>query len=95
LLDHLALMIELLGDIPRHLALSGRYSSEYFTRRGQLRNITRLKHWGLRSVLIEKYKMSREDASGLVDFLLPMLDYNIKRRQSAQDALKSPWLEGV
>lgn len=32
--DHLALMIELLGQIPRHYALSGKYSQEYFTRRG-------------------------------------------------------------
>lgn len=32
--DHLALMIELLGQIPHHYALSGKYSQEYFTRRG-------------------------------------------------------------
>lgn len=32
--DHLALMIELLGKIPRHYALSGKYSQEYFTNRG-------------------------------------------------------------
>lgn len=32
--DHLALMIELLGKIPRHYALSGKYSQEYFTKRG-------------------------------------------------------------
>lgn len=27
-------MIELLGQIPRHYALSGKYSQDYFTRRG-------------------------------------------------------------
>lgn len=32
--DHLALMIELVGKIPRHYALSGKYSQEYFTKRG-------------------------------------------------------------
>ncbi|KAK7878532.1 hypothetical protein WMY93_030368 [Mugilogobius chulae] len=32
--DHLALMIELLGKIPRHYALSGKYSQEYFNKRG-------------------------------------------------------------
>lgn len=125
MLDHLALMIELLGDFPRHLALGGKYSSEYFTRRGtpaapspgsgvasaltlsrlrvrvlvtragELRNIHKLKHWGLRSVLLDKYKMGRDDAAGLVDFLLPMLDYNVKRRITAQQALKSAWLAGV
>lgn len=34
--DHLALVIELLGKIPRHYALSGKYAQEYFTKRGTL-----------------------------------------------------------
>lgn len=39
--DHLAHVIELLGAIPTHFALSGRYSREYFNRRGKitLRNL--------------------------------------------------------
>lgn len=32
--DHLALVIELLGKIPRHYALCGKYSQEYFNKRG-------------------------------------------------------------
>lgn len=34
--DHIAHIVELLGDIPPHFALSGRYSREYFNRRGKL-----------------------------------------------------------
>lgn len=34
-IDHLAHIIELLGAIPTHFALSGRYSREYFNRRGK------------------------------------------------------------
>ncbi len=33
--DHIAHVIELLGPIPPHFALSGRYSREYFNRRGK------------------------------------------------------------
>lgn len=33
-LDHIAHIIELLGCIPRHFALSGKYSREFFNRRG-------------------------------------------------------------
>uniref|UniRef100_A0A674PGW0 non-specific serine/threonine protein kinase n=1 Tax=Takifugu rubripes TaxID=31033 RepID=A0A674PGW0_TAKRU len=40
--DHLALMIELLGPIPRHYALSGKYSQEYFTRRDHIALIIEL-----------------------------------------------------
>ena len=32
--DHLAHIIELLGPIPRHIALSGKYSREFFNKRG-------------------------------------------------------------
>ena len=33
--DHLAHIIELVGPIPRHLALSGKYSREFFNRKGR------------------------------------------------------------
>lgn len=32
--DHLAHVIELLGPIPRHIALAGKYSREFFNRKG-------------------------------------------------------------
>lgn len=50
--DHCAMIIELLGDIPKHIALSGEYSREVFTRQGKLRNIKKLKYWPLDSVLL-------------------------------------------
>lgn len=36
--DHIAHIIELLGCIPRHFALSGKYSREFFNRRGSVRD---------------------------------------------------------
>lgn len=38
--DHLAHIIELLGPIPKDIALAGRLSSSLFNKRGELRNIT-------------------------------------------------------
>ena len=32
--DHLAHIIELIGNIPKHIALSGKYSREFFTKKG-------------------------------------------------------------
>lgn len=34
--DHMAQVMELLGEMPKSLALSGKYSQEMFTRRGEL-----------------------------------------------------------
>ncbi|XP_041859654.1 SRSF protein kinase 1a isoform X2 [Melanotaenia boesemani] len=90
--DHLALMIELLGKIPRHYALSGKYSQEYFTKRGDLKHITKLKPWGLLEVLIDKYEWSCEEAESFTDFLLPMLELIPEKRATAADCLRHPWL---
>jgi serine/threonine-protein kinase SRPK3 len=43
--DHIAQMLELLGPFPRSVALSGKYSTEIFNRKGELRHISKLKYW--------------------------------------------------
>jgi serine/threonine-protein kinase SRPK3 len=56
------------------LCLSGKWSQEIFNRKGELRNIHRLRHWALPDVLREKYHFSVEDAHRIADFLTPMLE---------------------
>ncbi|XP_034290049.1 SRSF protein kinase 3 isoform X2 [Pantherophis guttatus] len=90
--DHIAHIVELLGDIPPHFALSGRYSREYFNRRGELRHIKNLKHWGLYEVLVEKYEWPLEQAVQFTDFLLPMMEYIPEDRATAAQCLEHPWL---
>ncbi|KAJ6655341.1 hypothetical protein lerEdw1_005533 [Lerista edwardsae] len=90
--DHIAHIVELLGDIPPHFALSGRYSREYFNRRGELRHIKNLKHWGLYEVLVEKYEWPLEQAAQFTDFLLPMMEYIPEERATAAECLQHPWL---
>ncbi|XP_050973366.1 SRSF protein kinase 1a isoform X2 [Labeo rohita] len=90
--DHLALIIELLGYIPRHYALSGKFSQEYFSRKGDLKHITKLKPWGLLDVLMDKYEWPREEAETFTDFLLPMLELLPEKRATAADCLRHPWL---
>lgn len=42
---------------------------------GNLRHIKRLKMWPLQDVLMQKYKMDKDSAKMMTDFLLPMLRY--------------------
>ncbi|XP_067951055.1 SRSF protein kinase 3-like [Watersipora subatra] len=91
--DHLAHIIELLGPIPRHIALGGKYSREYFNRRGELRHINKLKPWPLVDVLMEKYEWPEEEAIAFANFLVPMLEYEPSNRATAEECLKHPWLE--
>lgn len=84
-----------MGPFPRHIALSGKYSSDIFTRKGELRHISRLKYWPLKSVLTEKYLIPEEDAEILSNFLVPMLSLDPLKRATAKEMLEEPWLDGV
>ncbi|KAM7496850.1 hypothetical protein LguiA_021264 [Lonicera macranthoides] len=92
--DHLALMMELLGMMPRKIALGGRYSREFFDRYGDLRHIRRLRFWPLNKVLMEKYEFSEQDASDLADFLIPILEFVPDKRPTAAQCLAHPWITG-
>ncbi|KDN52526.1 kinase-like protein [Tilletiaria anomala UBC 951] len=93
--DHIAQIIELLGDFPKNLAFSGKYSADIFNRRGELRHIHRLRFWPLISVLQEKYLLPFEESNKLSSFLLPMLRLHPDRRATAKELLGHTWLEGV
>ena len=78
--DHLAQMIELLGTFPKHIATGGKYSGEFFNRKGELRHIHNLRFWGLQEVLVQKYHYEEQEAKEISDFLLPMLRINAEKR---------------
>ncbi|XP_076887070.1 uncharacterized protein LOC143537119 [Bidens hawaiensis] len=92
--DHLALMMELLGMMPRKIALGGRYSREFFNRHGDLRHIRRLRFWPLHKVLMEKYEFNEQDAKEMADFLVPILDFVPEKRPTAAKLLNHPWVTG-
>ena len=90
--DHLAQQMELLGRMPKNLALSGKNSKKFFNKKGQLKRISGLRFWPLKKVLVEKYRIKEDEAQALADFLLPMLEWNHETRASAESMLKHPWL---
>uniref|UniRef100_A0A224X9I0 non-specific serine/threonine protein kinase n=2 Tax=Triatominae TaxID=70999 RepID=A0A224X9I0_9HEMI len=91
--DHLAHIIELLGEIPKRIINSGKQSRQYFNKRGELRHISWLKPWDLYDVLTDKYNWAPQDAKDFAAFLRPMLDFDPNRRATAADCLQHPWLK--
>jgi serine/threonine protein kinase len=91
--DHLAQFQELLGRMPKNVAFNGKYSLELFNRKGELRNIRKLKFWDLHSVLSDKYRMAPEAAASLASFLLPMLEFDTTKRATAAKMLQHPWVD--
>ncbi|GLI61516.1 hypothetical protein VaNZ11_003896 [Volvox africanus] len=92
--DHLALFIELLGRMPRKVYEKGKYARDYFNRNGELRHIKKLRFWPLDRVLVEKYKLSEDEAVGMASFMLPMLRFVPEERATAVEMLNHPWLRG-
>ncbi|XP_022868037.1 SRSF protein kinase 1-like isoform X1 [Olea europaea var. sylvestris] len=90
--DHLALMMELLGKMPRKIATSGARSKDYFDRYGDLKRIRRLKYRPLDRFLVDKFNFSDTDAREFAKFLCPLLDFEPDRRPTAQQCLQHPWL---
>ncbi|XP_068600077.1 LOW QUALITY PROTEIN: SRSF protein kinase 1a [Brachionichthys hirsutus] len=90
--DHIALIIELLGSVPRKLIMTGKYSKDFFTKKGDLKHITKLKPWGLLEVLVDKYEWPREEAECFADFLIPMMELIPEKRATAAECLRHPWI---
>ncbi|CAK7240325.1 MAG: serine/threonine protein kinase, CMGC [Sporothrix thermara] len=90
--DHIAQIIELLGPFPKSLCLSGKWSQEIFNRKGELRNIHRLRHWALPDVLREKYHFKDDEARRIAEFLLPLLELVPEKRANAGGMASHPWL---
>ncbi|XP_058777681.1 uncharacterized protein LOC131651955 [Vicia villosa] len=90
--DHLALMMELLGKMPRKIAIAGAQSKDYFDRHGDLKRIRRLKYWPLDKLLIDRYKFSANDAREFSEFLLPLFDFAPEKRPTARQCMQHSWL---
>lgn len=91
--DHLAQMIELLNEFPADWATIGTNSKKYFDRNGKLKKIKNLRFWGLKDILIQRYKMDKKEAQALEDFLLPMLRVRPEDRARAKDMINHYWLD--
>lgn len=91
--DHLALMIELLGPCPKNI-YSTKPAKKFFNKFGQLKNIENLDIWPMQDVLKEKYNFKDRDIKMITDFLLPMLDWDPKKRLIANnETLNHEWLQ--
>ncbi|TFK45898.1 kinase-like protein [Heliocybe sulcata] len=93
--DHIAQIMELMGEFPKSVSFSGKYSHEFFTRKGELRNIQKLRFWPLDSVLTDKYVLPKEEAETIASFLNPMLRLHPEKRAKASELIHHHWLDGV
>jgi serine/threonine protein kinase len=90
--DHLSLMVETLGPIPKDVALSGKFSDSFFTKSGKLRHLHDASLFPIRDILIEEHGFSAIDASEITSFLEPMLHFRKSERATSAICLDHPWM---
>lgn len=93
--DHLAQIQELLGPLPKNVALGGTYSQDLFNSKGELRNIADLHFWPLKQVLMEKYAWPVTKATIFADVITTMLNVDATQRPSAAVCLNHPFFEAA
>lgn len=93
--DHIAQIIELMGEIPISITFARKYSSEFFNRKGELRYINQLRYWPLDAVLNDNYLFPKEDADAIASFLVLMLRLHPDKRAKAGDLYHHNWVDGV
>lgn len=92
--EQLAQMIARLGDLPPHIASHGSNAATYFCAQGHLLQPGSLPRMPLDRVLSQQYNLAADEAAGLRDFLMPMLEFDPAKRASAAEMLDHPWLRG-
>ncbi|KAJ2994830.1 serine/threonine protein kinase, CMGC group [Globomyces sp. JEL0801] len=93
--DHIAQMIELMGHFPKQMTTTGKYCTELFNRKGEVRHIHKLRFWTLPDVLTEKYRFHIQEAKDISTFILPMIQISPPKRASAKEMLEHDWIRDV
>lgn len=90
--EHLSLMFSTLGKMPKHLSLKGRYARNFLNKGGNLLKADLPEDYSIAEILHEEFGFTNQDAHEIMDFLMPMLHYDVSKRSSAAEALRHEWL---
>lgn len=90
--NHVAMIISLLGPIPKHVALGGSLSKGPFLSNGTLRKDLELPTVAFEKLLQEEGKLEEYEAAQFASFLRYLLQVDYARRPTANQCLQHPWL---
>ena len=91
--DLLGQMQEILGIIPLELINQSEVKSKYFDEAGKLKHLFLTQEWPLKDLLIEKYYLNYEEATGFCNFLKDILCFDAEKRLNAKQALEHKWFK--
>ena len=89
---HIHRMYEILGKMPREMAEMCDFSEDLFDNKGRVLKHKNCNYTSLSEILINDYEFAEEESKDLERFLKRMLEYDPKKRSSAEELLSDPWL---
>ena len=90
--QHLHQMYEILGKIPKDMALECEYSEELFDNKGRIINRKKCDYTNIETILNKEFEYKENVSKEISVFLKKLLDYNIKMRYSANKLIDDEWL---
>lgn len=90
--EHLHQMYEILGKIPRNMALDCDFTEDLFDNKGRILKHKNCEYTSLKEILISDFDYCEEDALNIDIFLRKVLAYDLKERYSALDAANDLWI---
>jgi len=90
--EHLHQMFEMLGKIPKELALNCDFCDELFDSNGRIKNMKHCDYVDLIEIFIKEFGYSEKESKNIYEFLKKLLDYNVNTRYSANNLINDIWL---
>lgn len=90
--EHLLLMQERLGRLPESMTNHGKFRHLFYNEEGALRFDPDLKTVSIKDVLVQGHGFAADAAAEMEAFLLGLLQFEPERRLTADEALRSDWL---
>jgi serine/threonine-protein kinase SRPK3 len=89
---HIHRMYEVLGKMPREMSEMCDFSSDLFDNKGRVIKHKHCNYTSLSEILVTDFEFQDVDAKEIEIFLKRMLEYDPKKRASAEELLEDPWL---
>lgn len=93
-IQHLYLMEKLIGDIPIMMKKKSPRAKFLFdkSRKYHIKGVAEFEKLNLSEILVKQYLVSKADASAFMDFVSNIFVYDPRKRATAAELLKHPWL---
>ena len=88
---HMALMFDVLGKIPKDMAMDCEFSEDIFDNKGRVIKNKGIETRDIKSELCERIKLETEECDEIYNLLTRILDYNPRTRPTCKEILESEW----